>query len=252
MPFKLESKSIAEWQSVSGFLIKMVDRATFYVTQSGLVLRALDASHTGMVDLNMPSSNFEKFETDSDTSFTISMDAFVKAIGRAKPSDKLILYSQNGKNLVLQITGLYDKEYTLTLEEEQIEMGKPVDVDVKANMQVKAHVFATCIDDIRPVTEKAVNFNVVQDKVEFLGKDKSIGNKVVVSLDSSTEGVMDIDAKEDFSTHYDLNWISNIMSVGKDVEQIWLSWGVGQPLRIGFKIGSSATLDFYLAPRIEE
>jgi len=249
MTFKIQTKNTSEWKLIVNFLTKLVDKATFTINDGGISLVAMDTAHVSMADLSMPSSVFEKFETDSEQKFTISLETFSKALQRASSNDACILYSNQAKSLIMSLSGSYDREYTLALESEDIKDAPKPDIEYSADIAMKSYVFDNIINDVDAVSTNLV----VQSKdgnLEFLGKDDSAGNKVIVTLDSANAGVDSMKLGEsEFKVQFSLKYLSDIMSVGKETDSIWVNIAEGKPLRIGFKIGSTSTLVFYLAPR---
>ena len=250
MTFKIESETISEWKLVVTFLTKLVDKATFAVDKNGITLKAMDPSHVALADLNMPSSAFKKYETDSDDEqkFTISLETFNKAIQRASSTDGCVLYSDGPKSLHMSLSGSYARQYTLALEAESVDVKMTPTIDFKGKSSMKSYVLDNVVNDVNAVSDKIV-VQARDKKLEFLGKNDSAGNKVVVALDLANAGVDTLDIEENFKVQFSLKYLLDIMSVGKETDTIYVDLAGDKPLRLGFKIGLYSTLDFYLAPR---
>lgn len=87
--FSSITKSPEMWKSISSTIMTIVEKAHFEDSPEGVTFRSMDPSHIALIDINGPSSAFEKFHCPSVIKFGIRIDDFSKVIKRAGTNDSI-------------------------------------------------------------------------------------------------------------------------------------------------------------------
>src|SRR5919202_5128499 len=118
LQFSSTSKTPEMWKSISSAIMTIVDEAHFEVSQEGIKFRSMDPSHIALVDINWPSSAFEKFYCPSTINFGVRIDEFSKIIRRANSNDSVEISISQDSRLSIKTTGSgYLRNYKMNLIE---------------------------------------------------------------------------------------------------------------------------------------
>ena len=79
------TKTSEIWKSISSAIMTIIDEALFDAGPQGITFRSMDPSHIALIDINWPSSAFEKYHCDSTIKFGVRIDEFSKIIKEQIP-----------------------------------------------------------------------------------------------------------------------------------------------------------------------
>jgi Proliferating cell nuclear antigen, N-terminal domain len=106
------------WKSISSAIMTIVEAAHFEASPEGVAFRSMDPPHIALIDVNWPSSAFEKFHCPSVIKFGIRIDDFSKVIKRAGTNDSIEINVQdNYLNIIT--SGDYLRNYKMRLIESE-------------------------------------------------------------------------------------------------------------------------------------
>jgi proliferating cell nuclear antigen len=247
--FLAKSASSQEWKAIAAAIKTLVEEATFDATNEGLTFRAMDPSHVALVDLVLPNSSFEKFETDKPFKFSLRVEDFVKLIGRADAKDSLEISSTEEDAISLKFQNRYKREFTIHLIESS---GGPaplpkLEFDVKAT--ITKSMFEKLLGDISAVADQ-VTIEATKEKLSFSGKS-DIG-KAAITLAKSDADILEMQAKLDSKATYSVDYLASIVkTAGSATDTIVMELSNKKPIKLLFKLNDQgATLTYFLAPRV--
>lgn len=251
MVFLARTSSPTEWKAVANSISTLVEEATFEAAPEGLTFRAMDPSHVALVDLNWPSSAFEKYECDSQLKFTVRVEDFVKLIRRADAKDSLEITRADEDTLVLRIQNGYKREYRLHLIESTSSPTPLPKLAFNAKLTFTEATFEKILNDISIVSDHT-SVEATQDRVVFSGK--SDAGTATAEMEKSGADLLQLDVKEDSKATYSIDYLLNITkAAGATSDTVICEYSSKMPLRLEFRISEmGGRIHFYLAPRVEE
>ena len=251
MVFLARTTSPSEWKAVANSISTLVEEASFEATSEGLSFRAMDPSHVALVDLNWPSSAFEKYECDSQLKFTVRVEDFVKLIKRADTRDSVEISRANEETLVLRIQDGYKREYKLHLIESTSAPTPLPKLAFNSKLMMTEATFEKILSDISVVSDHT-SIDTTKDRVVFSGK--SDAGSASAEMDKSGADLLELDVKEDSKATYSIDYLLNITkAAGATSDTVICEYSSKMPVRLEFRLSEmGGTLWFYLAPRVEE
>lgn len=247
--FLAKTAGSSEWKAVASAIKTLVEEATFDATSEGLTFRAMDPSHVALVDLLMPSSSFERFESDKPFKFSVRVEDLVKLISRADAKDSIEISSTENDSVMIRFVNGYKREFIIHLIESS---GGPaplpkLEFDVKATLTKS--IFERILGDVSAVADQ-VTIQAVKDKLTFSGKS-DIG-AVSIGLEKNDADLLDLQVKTDSKATYSVDYISNIVkSAGSASDTLVFSFSTKKPILAEFKLNDlGARIHFFLAPRV--
>jgi proliferating cell nuclear antigen len=253
----------------------IVDEAHFEVSQEGIKFRSMDPSHIALVDINWPSSAFEKFECPSTIRFGVRIDEFSKILRRTNSTDSVEISILQDSRLNIKTTGSgYLRNYKMNL----IETGAtnpsstPLPQMTFDSKIVLGHeIFEKILNDIAVASEQITIESTTtnphhspkeeEDNSTAIFSGSSDKGEVRVTIDKHTnnnENIHEIDVKENSKSSYMLDYVSKIVrSVSSSSSSqsnlvTIIEHSTKKPLRLEFTLPDTVKLQFYLAPRIQE
>jgi proliferating cell nuclear antigen len=272
LQFSSITKTPEMWKSISSAIMTIVDEAHFEVSQEGIKFRSMDPSHIALVDINWPSSSFEKFECPSTIRFGVRIDEFSKILRRTNSNDSVeISILQDSRLNIKTIGSGYLRNYKMNLIETG---GNPSSTPLPqmtfdSKIVLGHEIFEKILNDIAVVSEQITIESTTNarhspkeeddNKITIFSGSSDKG-EVKVTIDkhiNNSENIHEIDVKENSKSSYMLDYISKIMrSVSSSSSQSNLvtiiEHSTKKPLRLEFTLPDAVKLQFYLAPRIQE
>ncbi len=248
MVFLAKTSTSEEWKVVSSAVSTLVEEATFEASPEGITFRAMDPSHVALIDLLWPKSAFEKYECDKPFKFSIKIEDFMKLIKRADAKDSIEITTSD-EMLVLRILDGYKREFLLHLIESTYGPTPlpKLSFNVKATMAERA--FEKILSDISAISDH-MTIEASKDRLIFSGKS-DIGSGSV-TLERTTQDLLELDVKEDSKATYSIEYLSNIIKATAS-DEVLLEYSSKMPIRLELKLSDlGGRVHFYLAPRIEE
>lgn len=251
MVFLARTSSPSEWKSVANSISTLVEEATFEAAPEGLSFRAMDPSHVALVDLNWPSSAFEKYECDSQLKFTVRVADFVKLIKRADTRDSVEISRADEETLVLRIQDGYKREYKLHLIESTSAPTPLPKLTFNSKLMMTEATFEKILSDISVVSDHT-SIETSKDRVTFSGKSDS--GSASAEMDKTGADLLELDVKEDSKATYSIDYLLNITkAAGATSDTVVSEYSSKMPLRLEFRLSEmGGRIHFYLAPRVEE
>jgi len=218
------------------WLFKIVSVVTRYVpltiNENGIEIRALDDSHTYMIELLIPKDAFFEFFTKKELFIEVDTEEFLRALPTEK--DECVTFKQQGRQLlVLHKIG----EHALEFEERERKLSPlKVDFDVEALLRYKE-------------LKRALSF-LKQRETFSISYEKQ-------KLHFGTQKVdtISVKAKQPFvNTNYPLQKLRALTAQIKHATALELAFGRAKPVCFCFLLPLLYTLKavrlrFYLAPQ---
>lgn len=248
--FVAKTKSPDEWKVVNSAISTLVDEATFEATSEGISFRGMDPSHVALIDIFWPNTAFESYKCDSELKFGVRISEFSKLIKRTDKKDELEVSIIDEDVLRIKTMGSYKREYKMRLIESTTVSTPLPKLSFNSKLLLSLSSFDKILSDIEVVSEY-VEIESFPDRIEFVGKSDT--GEAVVTMESNSEGLEEINVKEESKATYSLDYLLKIV---KSVSTVGVSaaieYSTKMPIRLEFRIANIGRIHFYLAPRVQD
>jgi proliferating cell nuclear antigen len=248
--FVARTKTPDEWRAVTSAISTLVDEATFEATVEGISFRAMDPSHVALIDIQWPNSTFDRYECDSSVKFGVRVDEFAKLIRRGDKKDAVEISVTDDSKLVVKLTNGYMREYKMRLIESSASSTPLPKLNFNSKIVMTGAAFDKILSDVQVVSEY-ISLQSNSNKVNFSGRGDSGEAEIV--LESGSEGLEDVEVKEQSTATYSLDYLLKIAkAVGAVGSSISAEYSSKMPLRLEFRVANVGRIHFYLAPRVQD
>jgi proliferating cell nuclear antigen len=235
---------------VTSAISTLVDEATFEASVEGLSFRGMDPSHVALIDIHWPNSAFQKFACNDSIKFGVRIDEFSKLIRRGDKKDAVEVTIGENSTLLIRIKNGYNREYKMRLIESSSSSTPLPKLNFNSRVVLSSSTLDRILSDIQVVSEY-ITLGSEQMKIIFTGKGES--GEANITLDQSSEGLEDINVKEDSNATYSLDYLSRITkAVGSTGGSVTAEYSTKMPLRLEFRVANVGRIHFYLAPRVQD
>jgi proliferating cell nuclear antigen len=235
---------------VTSAISTLVDEATFEASVEGLSFRGMDPSHVALIDIHWPNSAFQKFACNDSIKFGVRIDEFSKLIRRGDKKDAVEVTIGENSTLLIRIKNGYNREYKMRLIESSSSSTPLPKLNFNSRVVLSSSTLDRILSDIQVVSEY-ITLGSEQMKIIFTGKGDS--GEANITLDQSSEGLEDINVKEDSNATYSLDYLSRITkAVGSTGGSVTAEYSTKMPLRLEFRVANVGRIHFYLAPRVQD
>ncbi|HET6590487.1 MAG: proliferating cell nuclear antigen (pcna) [Candidatus Nitrosocosmicus sp.] len=248
--FTAKTKSPEEWKIINSAISTLVDEATFEATSEGISFRGMDPSHVALIDIFWPNTAFDSYQCDSELKFGVRISEFSKLIKRTDKKDELEVSITDQDVLRIRTSGSYKREYKMRLIESSSGSTPLPKLSFNSKLVLSLSAFDKILSDIEVVSEY-VEIESFPERIEFLGKSDT--GEAMVTMEPNSEGLEDIEVKEESKATYSLDYLLKIVkSVSSVGVTSAIEYSTKMPIRLEFRIANIGRIHFYLAPRVQD
>jgi proliferating cell nuclear antigen len=248
--FTAKTKSPEEWKIINSAISTLVDEATFEATSEGISFRGMDPSHVALIDIFWPNTAFDSYQCDSELKFGVRISEFSKLIKRTDKKDELEVSITDQDVLRIRTSGSYKREYKMRLIESSSGSTPLPKLSFNSKLVLSLSAFDKILSDIEVVSEY-IEIESFPERIEFLGKSDT--GEAMVTMEPNSEGLEDIEVKEESKATYSLDYLLKIVkSVNSVGVTSAIEYSTKMPIRLEFRIANIGRIHFYLAPRVQD
>lgn len=248
--FTAKTKSPEEWKIINSAISTLVDEATFEASSEGISFRGMDPSHVALIDIFWPNTAFDSYQCDSELKFGVRISEFSKLIKRTDKKDELEVSITDQDVLRIKTSGSYKREYKMRLIESSSGSTPLPKLSFNSKLVLSLSAFDKILSDIEVVSEY-VEIESFPERIEFLGKSDT--GEAIVTMEPNSEGLEDIEVKEESKATYSLDYLLKIVkSVSSVGVTSAIEYSTKMPIRLEFRIANIGRIHFYLAPRVQD
>lgn len=259
------TKTSEIWKSISSAIMTIIDEALFDAGPQGITFRSMDPSHIALIDINWPSSAFEKYHCDSTIKFGVRIDEFAKIIKRANANDSIeigVVLDNSSLNIKTQGDGGYLRNYKMRLIESTGNTSPLPQMTFDSKIVIGIETLDKILSDVGAISEKitidsSVGISANKKTVIFSGDSDRGEARVTMDANddkSKVEFLEEITVKETSKSTYNIDFISKIIrAIGHQSSNlVTIEYSSNKPLRLEFLLSGIVKLQFYLAPRVQD
>jgi proliferating cell nuclear antigen len=261
------TKTSEIWKSISSAIMTIIDEALFDAGPQGITFRSMDPSHIALIDINWPSSAFEKYHCDSTIKFGVRIDEFAKIIKRANANDSIeigVVLVNSSLNIKTQSDGGYLRNYKMRLIESTGNTSPLPQMTFDSKIVIGIATLDKILSDVGAISEKITidsssGSGISTNKKTVIFSGDSDRGEARVTIDanddkSKVEFLEEITVKETSKSTYNIDFISKIIrAIGhQSSDLVTIEYSSNKPLRLEFLLSGIVKLQFYLAPRVQD
>lgn len=230
-------------------IAEIIDEAVFKITPAGISLVAADRAMVAVADFHLSKSAFENFEVDSDQAIGLNMSNLLSVLKRSSGKDKMNLSLVNNK-LNIEIVDGGSRKFSVPLidvTQEEIPQIEQLQFSVKAEIQ--PDVLQSGVDDAEIVSD-SVTFQASADT--FIMKSDGDLSSSEMEIKSGSPHLVSLQSDSEAKSKYPIDYLKKMIKAAKIADTVTLQFGQDYPMKISFKSGDKASLQFILAPRMSD
>ena len=230
-------------------IAELIDEGIFKITQTGISLVAADRAMVAVADFHLSKSAFEEFDVDADVSIGLNIANFLSVLKRASGKDTLKL-RLDGNRLHVEIKDGGTRRFVVPLIDlTQEEIPQIEQLEFAAKVELMTGVLQSGLEDAEIVSD-SVLFNAGPGK--FVMRAEGDVSSAELELEAGNQHLTSVDAKSDVRSRYPLDYLRKMVKAAKISDNVLLQFGQDYPMKLSFKSGDKASLQFVLAPRVSE
>lgn len=247
--FRLELSDVDVLKNSLPTIGEIIDEGVFRVGKDGINLLCPDRTMVAVVDFRLLPTAFDEYSVEKETELGVNMANFVAILKRVKSPSKMILEKGELNKLKITVTGGGTRVFELPLLNVKTEK-PPIDqLQFAGKVELDTETFEEGIADADVVGDSVV-MEATGDG--FLMKAKGDVSTTELAMKKGDKGLLGVRATGTVKGRYALEYLKKMVKAGKLSKQMVLEFSTDYPLRIGFTALDKASLQFILAPRVEE
>jgi len=247
---RLRFRDAVVWRYAIASISKIIEEASFKVSEEGMVLRALDPSTVVLVDFTMPRDSFLEYNVEGERVIGVNMEELAKVLKRARKGDELVLEVLEDGRLSVVFEGRGIRRFTLPSIEVTYEEIPEVSFEIGFKGKLLPKVFRDVIREVEPIGD-VVEFRASRDSDKLIVAARSEIAEAEIELSASSGALVEYEATGDATAKYTIDYLSDIASAYQAAELMMLELGNDTPLKITYELSGGGRLVFYVAPREE-
>jgi proliferating cell nuclear antigen PCNA len=231
------------------------DSVNIILDDGRMFLQTMDSGRISILELNIPSTWFDKYESTNMTIGVNSIILFKILSTRDKCQNIEMKCNRDADKLLIRFysdnKSIFDKTFEMPLIDIDVEyMTIPV-IDYQAEFSLPSTNFSNLINQLKMFGD-SMEIECSEDKIVLYSDSQDYGKmSAEISIDELTSFVIDEgeQLKMSFSLSH-LHYISQFHKLSKEVE---LKFKHNYPIQIVYNLGDvDTTLRFFLAPKISD
>jgi proliferating cell nuclear antigen len=247
--FKASLSNVGLLRDSLSSIAEIIDEGIFKISKNGISLVAADRAMVAVVDFNISSSAFDKYDLDKEQNIGMNIANLLSVLKRAGAEDKLTLNLQDSK-LELILENSSRRKFVVPLLDISQEEIPPIDqLEFTVKSEIKSNVLQSGIEDAEIVAD-SVLFETSPSR--FAMKAEGDVSRAELELEKGNEALIELKSEGETRARYPLDYLKKMIKAAKIADSVSIEFGQDYPMRLGFKAGDKASLSFVLAPRVSE
>ena len=219
--------------------------ANFVFSENGLQLRAMDSSHVALVSLTLSPSAFSSFCCPQKTTLGIQFDALSIVLKSFASEDQINLeFALNSDHVTIRRGD--DRQWELKLLDiEEDEISIPNQTYDKSAKLCSAELHK-CLRDLKDLNGETIVISLDESGACF-----SVEGQLGKGTAAITRGIS-IEGNVNVKCSYCMRYLAAFAKGSSLCPTISLRLGRDTPICVAYDLEDKGSLEFYLAPRLEE
>lgn len=241
----------------------LVVNANWECSPSGIMMQAMDSSHVSLISMQLNKDGFADYRCDKNLTIGLNLAHLAKILKCANDKDSVTMSTTEDGDTVSFLFESEGRSATFELKMMDIDaehLGIP-ETEYKCKVAMNGGEFSRITKDLSQfgdactisVVKKSISFTVKGD----MGTAKIVREKNQVKSEDDSDkkkstDELSIDMEEETELLFALRYLNNITKATPLSDQVHLNLSRDVPLMVEYKIENLGSLQYFLAPKIED
>lgn len=246
---KFRFGSAKTWRYVISSISKVIDEGVFVFSEDGVKFKAIDPSKIMLIDLFVPKESFTEYEVAKEEAINVNMEDLAKILKRVTRNDELAIEAKEG-GIAVSLIGRGVRTFLLPSLEASYEEVPELNLTFTVRAKMSPNTFREIVKELKPIGD-TIEFSTKGSEKRMIVRSFSdiVEAKVILSVEDGS--LMELEADEDATSAYGIDYLSEITPVTQVAEEFKFEYGSEIPCKLSFALPYGGRIVFYIAPRIE-
>ena len=228
---------------------ELIEEAELLVNEDGIHLTASDRAVVAVANLKIDKKIFKKFTVKKETSLGLNLPDFMEILKRVNDDDKLTMEYKDNRLHLSMVNGS-ERNFVVPLIDIASEDAPSIDkLEFPAEIKISTDVLTNGINDAQLFADSLV-FNVTGDEVVL--NTESDNRVAEMKLNKKSDGLIKLKSDKQVKSRYSLDYLKKMIKAKKLTDKVTLNLSNDYPMKLNFEVPKKVSLNFILAPRVEE
>jgi len=266
------SKSDA-FASIFQHIKLFTEHVSLMCDDAGVKMQCMDTAHVAIVELTLPSEWFDEYKNPSGETHRLGFNAtFLHRILSSRDKEQqthLVYSSDDSDRLSVHLTckedvnaekekekkqphakTSFDKHFELPLMDIEEDGLCIPGVEYTAELSMLSSQFSAIITQLKMFGD-TMEVQCSEERIALASTSQEQG-KMFVEIGINDLSEFSIDEGADLTLLFSLTYLKNICSYNKISDNVRIQFSDSYPMRAEYDLGSSGSLVFHLAPKIDD
>lgn len=226
----------------------LVTEARFKINKEGIELVAMDPANVAMVVYKLLSSSFVEYNLEKEVELAINLNNLKQVIKRAKANDTVSLELGENNQFLITFKGKNTRKFHLPIIELEEKEQKVPELNFPVSINTAAANLSEAIEDADIVAE-SVSFEGDPNKLLIYAEGDLSKANIEIKKDDETS--ISCEKQDKIRSKYSVEYLKKMIAGSKLADNVSIKFDNDYPLLIEFKAIDKVSLQFILAPRVE-
>jgi len=232
----------------------IVTEVNFKIDKNNLELVAMDPANVAMIVFKLLSSAFVEYDVEKDISLAISLEQLKQILRRVKPTDTITLELDEDKNklrITLRDSGLRgdsNRVFNISLLHSEEQKQKIPELEFQNKIETHASILDDAVEDVGVVGD-SVALTIDPKRFTIHSEGTTSNAKVEIPKDNNTNIVMN--SSDKIKAKYSLEYLKKMIKGSKLTDKVVIQFNEDYPLKLDYLVKDKLSLQFILAPRVQ-
>jgi proliferating cell nuclear antigen len=248
---KLSFREATIWKYAISAISKIIEEASFRITEEGLRLKAMDPSAVVLVDFYIPREAFSVFEVEREITIGANMEELAKILRRARKGDELVLEPIPGGHLKIVFEGKGFRSFRIPGIELSVQEIPEISFEETFKCRIMPKMFKDVIRELEPLSDSVEFHSPVNSGILYLRAQGEIA-EAEIELSAASGALIEYESSGEARSKYTVEYLVDISAAAQAAAEISsIGLGVETPLRLTYELPYGGKLEFYVAPRTD-
>ncbi len=248
---KLSFREATIWKYAISAISKIIEEASFRITEEGLRLKAMDPSAVVLVDFYIPREAFSVFEVEREITIGANMEELAKILRRARKGDELVLEPIPGGHLKIVFEGKGSRSFRIPGIELSVQEIPEISFEETFKCKIMPKMFKDVIRELEPVSDSVEFYSPVNSGILYLRAQGEIA-EAEIELSAASGALIEYESSGEARSKYTVEYLVDISAAAQAAAEVLsIGLGVETPLRLTYELPYGGKLEFYVAPRTD-
>jgi proliferating cell nuclear antigen len=226
-------------------------------TETGMYMQCMDHSHVSIMELNLPTNWFDRYECNVASTIGLSSVILFRILGAREKTQQIhLVYSgDDSDRLMIHLTSdnknEFDKHFEMPLIDVDQESMEIPEVDYQSEISLSSQQFASIINQLKMFGDN-MEFQCSEEKIMLASTSQDQG-KMFVEIEIDDISAFAIDEGKELNLSFSLTYLHNMCLYNKLAKEVELKFSENYPMKLVYNLdGEEGTMVFFLAPKIND